>query len=211
MVSGRGTKVLVDANVFYSRTLRDWLALLYLHGCNEMFEVMWTDDIMAEFHYHLRKNNPFLADAQVGGIRRRLERLFQSGRIIGFTVDPSGEYPDVGDAHVHCAAVHGQVDILLTGNTKHFREIDDLPYEIYTPDEFFELVDDSAPNVVLAVTKEQLVYHCQMSSRGSGVSLPEMLKKAGAPVFAERVRQHLHSVDINALLGVPLGKAERNE
>ncbi|MFF3225224.1 PIN domain-containing protein [Nocardia suismassiliense] len=200
MVSGRGTNVLVDANVLYSRTLRDWLALLYLHG--EMFEVMWTDDIMAEFHYHLRKRNPFLDDAQVGGIRRRLEGVFKTGRVSGYTVDANGVYPDPGDAHVHCAAVHGNADILLTNNVKHFREIDDLPYEIYSADEFFELVDDAAPHAVLVVTKEQLIYHVRRSGNGS-VSLPEMLKRAGAPLFAERVRQHLHTLDITALLSVP--------
>ncbi|MEU7138016.1 PIN domain-containing protein [Nocardia sp. NPDC046473] len=199
MVSGWGTNVPVDANILYSRTLRDWLALLYLHGGGEMFEVMWTDDVMAEFHYHLRKKNPFLDDAQVGGIRRRLESVFKAGRISGYSVDAAGTYPDPGDAHVHCAAVHGNVDILLTENVKHFREIDDLPYEIYSADEFFELVDDTAPRAVLAVTKEQLVYHVRRSGNGS-VSLPEMLKKAGAPLFAERVRQHLNSLDLTALL-----------
>ncbi|MFI6041231.1 PIN domain-containing protein [Nocardia sp. NPDC051321] len=202
MVSGWGTKVLVDANILYSRTLRDWLALLYLHGGGEMFEVMWTDDIMAEFHYHLRKRNPFLDDAQVGGIRRRLEGVFKAGRISGYTVDAAATYPDPGDAHVHCAAVHGNVDILLTDNVKHFREIEDLPYETYSADEFFELVDDTAPRAVHAVTKEQLVYHVRKSGDGS-VSLPEMLKKAGAPLFAERVRQHLNALDLTALLSAP--------
>ncbi|WP_245719998.1 PIN domain-containing protein [Nocardia uniformis] len=198
MVNGWGMKVLVDANVLYSRTFRDWLALLYLHG-GEMFEVMWTDDIMAEFVYHLRKKNPFLADAQVGGIRRRLEKVFEAGRISGFTIDPSCDYTDPGDAHVHSAAVHGQVDILLTGNTKDFREMDHLTYEVYSADEFFELVDDSSPDAVLAVTREQLVYHLRRST-DSRVSLPDMLVRAGAPAFANRVRKHLQTVDINELL-----------
>ncbi|MBM4608566.1 hypothetical protein GS416_11870 [Rhodococcus hoagii] len=78
---------------------------------------------MVEFQYNLRKKNPFLDDAQVGGIRRRLESTFgEDSRISGYTVDPAGNYPDVGDAHVHCAAVHGSVDLLLTNNVKHFRE-----------------------------------------------------------------------------------------
>ncbi|WP_459955372.1 hypothetical protein [Nocardia sp. IFM 10818] len=95
--------------------------------------------------------------------------------------------------------MHAKVDILLTDNAKHFRNMDEVPYEIYTADEFFELVDDSAPHAVLAVTKQQLVYHLGKSSDG-GVSLPELLKKAGAPLFAERVRVHLQSVDMSALV-----------
>ncbi|MBM4517278.1 hypothetical protein GS432_16920 [Rhodococcus hoagii] len=44
------------------------MALLYLDASSDMFEVKWTDDIMVEFQYNLRKKNPFLDDAQVGGI-----------------------------------------------------------------------------------------------------------------------------------------------
>jgi hypothetical protein len=202
MVSGWGTKVLVDANVLFSRTLRDWLALLYLQPGNEMFEVMWTDDIMVEFHYHLRKKHPLLDDAQVGGIRRRLEDTFRTGRITGYTIDKSVTYPDVGDAHVHCAAVYANVDILLTDNVEDFTRMDNLPYEIYSADEFFELVDNSAPHIVRAVTAEQLVYHVRKNSTNN-VSLPQRLKAAGAPAFAERVREHLQTLDINALLNKP--------
>ena len=113
-------------------TLRDWLALLYLHGDSGAFQVLWTDDIMAEFHYHLRKNNPLLDDAQVGGIRRRLEAVFSTGRITDY------------------------------------------------------------------VTKQQLAYHLSRNPNGR-VSLPDMLVKAGAPQFADRIRKHLQSVDVNAL------------
>ncbi|WP_227984688.1 PIN domain-containing protein [Nocardia spumae] len=202
MVSGRGTSVLVDANVLFSQTLRDWLALLYLDPGNEMFEVMWTDDIMTEFHYHLRKKFPLHSDAQIGGIRRRLEDSFRTGWVTGYTIDESVAYPDVGDAHVHCAAVHANVDILLTGNAKDFAGIDDLPYEIYKAGEFFELVDDSNPALVRAVTEQQLVYHLR-KSRTNKVSLPERLKSAGARGFAERVRRHLQEIDLDALLPSP--------
>ncbi|PPJ01219.1 hypothetical protein C5E51_34455 [Nocardia nova] len=202
MVSGRGTSVLVDANVLYSKTLRDWLALLYLDPGNGMFEVMWTDDIMAEFHYHLRKDFPLFSDAQIGGVRRELEKSFQTGRITGYTIDETIDYPDVGDAHVHCAALHAGVDILLTDNVKDFTGFDELPYEIYKPSEFFELVDDDAPHLVRAVTEQQLVYHVRKSKTGR-VSLPEKLKSAGAHGFAERVRKHLQKIDIDALLPAP--------
>ncbi|MFG3525053.1 PIN domain-containing protein [Nocardia nova] len=202
MVSGRGTSVLVDASVLFSRTLRDWLALLYLDPGNAMFEVMWTDDIMTEFHYHLRKKFPLHSDAQIGGVRRRLEDSFRTGWVTGYTIDETVDYPDVGDAHIHCAAIFANVDILLTDNVKDFVRLDDLPYEIYKPSEFFELVDDSNPALVRTVTEQQLVYHLRKSKTGS-VSLPERLKAAGAHGFAERVRQHLQEIDLDALLPSP--------
>lgn len=51
-------RVLVDANVFYSRTVRDWLGLMYTTSEAEPFLVCWTEDIMAELLYHLRKGHP---------------------------------------------------------------------------------------------------------------------------------------------------------
>ncbi|KAF0848650.1 hypothetical protein FNL39_10176 [Nocardia caishijiensis] len=55
------------------------------------------------------------------------------------------------------------------------------------------------PHVVRAVIGEQLVYHINRSGTGS-VSLPDRLRAAGASVFAERVRSHLQTIDVNALL-----------
>ncbi len=49
--------VLVDANVWYSRTLRDWIGMLYTTPDAPPFLVHWTEDIMAELLYHLRKEH----------------------------------------------------------------------------------------------------------------------------------------------------------
>ncbi|MCW4355228.1 PIN domain-containing protein [Hoyosella sp. YIM 151337] len=190
-------RVLADSNVLYSRTLRDWLALLYLApGGGGLFEVVWTEDIMAEVLYHLRKNNPFLDDEQVGGVRRRLAAVFATGLITGYQIDSSTGYPDVYDAHVHCAAVHGRADIIVTGNVRDFTGMDEQPYEVYSPDDFFVLVDDSAPETVLSALRTQLRYYRE---KGGRFSLPEQLRTANAPQFAERVRQHMHRIDINTI------------
>ncbi|NKW34414.1 hypothetical protein GS942_20875 [Rhodococcus hoagii] len=70
------------------------MALLYLDASSDMFEVKWTDDIMVEFQYNLRKKNPFLDDAQVGGIRRRLESTFgEDSRISGTQSIPLATTP----------------------------------------------------------------------------------------------------------------------
>ncbi|MFD7843458.1 hypothetical protein ACFV4K_11060 [Nocardia sp. NPDC059764] len=82
MVGGRVQRVLVDANILYSRTLRDWLSLLYLRGGHGMFQVFWTEDIMAETLYWLRKNNPHFSEAQIGGIRRLTIATFGEDSVI---------------------------------------------------------------------------------------------------------------------------------
>lgn len=112
------------------------------------------------------------------------------GQITGYQIDAALQYPDIGDAHLHAAAVHGAVDIIVTRNGKDLPYSDDLPYEIYEPDDFLVLVDDAAPHAVQAVTELQLRYFHQKCSSDEGVDLPYRLKKAGAPEFATRVRDH---------------------
>lgn len=76
------TAVLPDANVLYSRTLRDWLALCCLE-IDGWLEVKWTEDIMAEVVYRLRRDKPLASDQQIGGVRDRLVGVFRDGRITG--------------------------------------------------------------------------------------------------------------------------------
>ncbi len=191
-------RVLVDANVVYSRTLRDWLCLLYLRGGRDRFQVYWTEDIMAEVLYNLRRKNPFWNEVQIGGIRRTIVGTFgDHAQIVGYSIDRTVDYPDVFDAHVHSAAILGGVDVVLTANHDDFEfpGSDDLAYEVFSADSFFALIDDSAPALVRAVVEEQLVYWVKRK----GKSLPQALRSAGAPVFADRVRQHLQTVDVAAL------------
>lgn len=181
-MSSAVTIVLLDANILYSRTLRDWIALLQIEAPG-VFSVTWTEDVMTETLYHLRKDHPLWSEQQVGGIRRNLEKAFAGGQITGYQIDPALKYPDIGDAHLHAAAIHGSVDIVVTANGKDLPYDDDLPYEIYQPDDFLILVDDAAPKAVRAVTEQQLRHYHQKSSGADGVDLPLRLKNADAPVF----------------------------
>ncbi|MGB4834514.1 MAG: hypothetical protein WBP28_00340 [Nostocoides sp.] len=64
--------VLVDANVLYSRTLRDWLFLLKLRSEAGMFTVYATEDIIAEVLYRLRRDNPNEPGHFIAGIHDRI-------------------------------------------------------------------------------------------------------------------------------------------
>lgn len=198
-MSSAVTIVLLDANILYSKTLRDWIALLQIEAPS-VFSVAWTEDIMVETLYHLRKKHQMWSEQQLGGMRRNLEKAFTGGQITGYQIDPAIKYPDVGDAHVHAAAVHGAVDIVVTANGKDLPSTDDLNYEIYQPDDFLILVDDAAPKAVRAVTEQQLRHYHRKSSGTEGVDLPLRLKNAKAPMFAARVREHLQHVDTSILM-----------
>jgi len=190
-MKGSGTAVVfVDSNVLYSKTLLDWLALIYVSNTSEPpYVVHWSDDVMAEAMHHLRKANPGWSGGQIARFRERLEETFEVGHVRDYAVDTSYAGPDPDDAHVHAAAAACQADYLLTCNVRHFRTgADELPYEVVSPDEFFVLVDDVAPRVVYAVVGEQ-ISHWMRKSRD--VDLVGTLQRAGCPDFAARVLGHL--------------------
>lgn len=182
--------VLVDANVLFSRTLRDWVLLIHLETDPPMYRLYWTEDILAEVVSSLRECYPMHDAAQIGGVRTRIVQSLPDGEIADFVIDTNRTYRDPKDAHVHSAALHGNVNILLTNNVKDLRadELDELPYEVLTADQFLILVDDSSPTIVRQVTRQQFDY---FRTRREAFSLPAALERAGAPEFAERVRQHL--------------------
>ncbi|MEU8071757.1 hypothetical protein AB0B20_18585 [Micromonospora sp. NPDC049151] len=40
--------VFLDANVLYSRTLRDWISLLALEGDCTVFDLRYSEDVLSE-------------------------------------------------------------------------------------------------------------------------------------------------------------------
>jgi len=180
----------VDANVWYSRTLRDWLGMLYVTPDAPPFVVCWTEDVLAEVIRNLRERHPEWPGKRVTELRDQLAGTFEAGRVVDFTVDGSYRGRDPGDAHVHAAAVACGADVLLTQNARDFLWSDNAsPYEVMSPDDFLVLVDDSMPELVALVTRTMCEYWLQ---RTDSVDLPARLEVAGCPDFAKRVRGHLH-------------------
>jgi predicted nucleic acid-binding protein len=182
--------VFVDANVLFSRTLRDWLALLQLTSPGEIYTVYWTEDVLAETIYHLRRKHPDWSGAKISSIRDRITKTFEGGRVSDFTIDDSFPGADENDRHVHAAAFACRADIILTGDAGFSiadEDADSMPYEVYKPDDFFVLVDDSAPHLVKLVTQKQATY---WTKRQGSADLADKLIDAGCPQFAERVRAY---------------------
>lgn len=186
-------RIFVDSNVLASRTLRDWLFLLRTETYR-MFQLHTSFDVLMETVRVTRRRHPTADGKLTADLFHRLEDLLDEvlGDFDG-SVDFSG--PDVNDHHVHAAVLSSRADKLLTSNERHFPETDDLTYEVYTPDEFLVLVDDSAPHHVRSVTRQQIDYWQGLRSEGKQVRpLGHVLVDAGCPDFGARIVRHVKAL-----------------
>lgn len=177
----------VDANVLYSKTLRDWLFMLRLETGGGMFALFSSEDSLTEALYHLRKNHPDKPGRFTGKIQENI-RKFLDDVIDDF---PAIEFPgrDEHDQHVHAAATSVNASYLIA-NDKGFHKIDEdlLAYEVHSADSFFMLVAANAPSAVDRVIMKQVAH---FRGKPGAVSLREKLRSAGCPQFAECVLEHL--------------------
>jgi predicted nucleic acid-binding protein len=111
--------VLADANILYSRTLRDYV----LYAADEgAIEIHWSQHILDEMSRNLQENLGFSRDDTM-----RLEELMNDYieyALIDVERDDLATVDhvemDAKDRHVLAAAISAEADILLTQNTKHF-------------------------------------------------------------------------------------------
>lgn len=174
-------RVFVDANVFYSKTLMDWLFLLKREN-ESMFQLHATEDVFAEVASNMRKKHPRLPGHTV---RRRVELMRQSVDEVLDTFP--GDLPFTGtdedDYHIHAAATYCQADLLLTDNDpRDITTSESVHYEVICPDAFFVLVANSVPTKMLyPIVKEQIAYWAKKSDSRQ---LDEALRRAKCPEFA---------------------------
>lgn len=165
-----------------------------------LYELAWTEDILAEAIATLRRNKPNVSGGLITDMRDKIAESLQSGRIDDFVIDGSFTGRDEKDRHVHAAAIAGRVDYLITsdrGFSSPDVDLDALPYEVHSPDDFFILVDDSAPGRVRTVTAKQQEY---WSARQPCKTLPGALRDADCFKFAERISGHLAQLTFQAQL-----------
>lgn len=186
--------VLPDANIWVSQTLHSWFCLIAAETRGD-WRFYWTEDILAEAVYHRRRRFTETNSKQIEDLRDRLVKTIGENRITHFPFDSTVVVPDENDAHIHNAAVHAGISIIVSDNLKDFENIykdaDDCPYEVYSSDDFLMLVAASAPDVIDAVAKLQHDYHAQ---KGKSFSLPKKLDRAGCPCFGEHVRTRLQEI-----------------
>ena len=193
MSTPQANSILVDANVLASQTLHSWIGLIATET-RGLWHFYYTEDILAEALHARRRRYPLSSSQQIEDIR---SRTIKSGikPIKNFNIDQGVTYRDKNDAHVHSAAVHARVGILLTNNTKDFvglyKNPDDCPYELYTTDEFLILAKESITAEIDSVIRRQFTY---WKGRGENFSLPQKLEKAHCDEFAEYVRIRLQQI-----------------
>lgn len=113
------TGVFVDANVLFSRTLRDWLFLLRNETHGSMFTVCTSEDVIAETMYSIRREIPSMAGAQLTRIHDLISTQVDD-RVTDYAIYGVSPVADPHDAHVHAAAVASER--LRTANCVAFAE-----------------------------------------------------------------------------------------
>lgn len=189
-----GMRIFVDANVLMSRTIRDWLCLLRVESTGGMFTLVTSEDVLAEVEYHLRRKLPDADGEVIVSLREKIVSSFDEV-LSGFQGNLPNPTNDPNDQHVHCAAVASGAEILLTLDSGFVKleahSLDDLSYEVMTPDSLFVLIDDSASRIVRRTTVKQLAYwQAQKISNG----LTSNLRNSKCELFADRVESHLKNL-----------------
>jgi len=132
--------VLADANVLYSRVLRDYL--LYA-GEEEVITVVWSQKILDEMREHLVANVPRFDQAAA---RRLIDAMTATFTESVFDPTPDAyarldgiALPDEDDRHVIAAALSADADIICTSNTKDFPRpiLARFGISVMSPDDLF--------------------------------------------------------------------------
>lgn len=176
--------VLADANVLYSRVLRDYLLYAAAQG---MLEIRWSATILAEVVEHLAENIAGF-DAEAGA---RLVAAM-NGAFPAAEVEPDNEteaavgalpLPDEDDRHVLAAAVAVDADVLCTDNLKDFPAgaMEEVGIRLMSADDLLSLLVTEFPDGMLAA-------HRIAVSRlpgGTDASTLAALHRARAPNVAD--------------------------
>lgn len=176
--------VLADANVLYSRVLRDYL--LY-SADQEIIAVAWSSQILAEVTEHLKRNVAGFDRAAGERLVRAMNRAFPFAE-----VEPGAEHwrvlddvalPDEDDRHVLAAAIAAEATVLCTSNAKDFptEAVEPIGMEVLTPDQLLSrLVTEYEPQM-LAVHRTAVT-----SLKGAtDQSTVAALRRAGAATTAD--------------------------
>lgn len=183
-------RVFVDANVLFSKTLYDWLFLLRLKSKGGIFQIHTSWDVINEVGARLRDDHPEWSGEGISSLMEKIQKIFDE-IIMSFPGGQVEGIADKGDWHVHHAAEACRADILLTQDSGF--ESDDTNYEVYTCDDFFVEVERSAPEIVQLVLNMQVQY---WAKRG-GKQIPDALRDAGCPNFAEVVLKQLQKLALS--------------
>ncbi|MBL0888858.1 PIN domain-containing protein [Myceligenerans indicum] len=181
--------VLADANILFSRVLRDYIVYSTAEG---LIDLHWSEQILDELDRNLVEQRGFTHE-QTTRLRDGL-----TGFLPQASVQPAPQHfehlaaasmPDPDDRHVLAAAIAAHADVLCTANIKDFP--DDAAHQagitVMHPDELLSGLVHEAPAAMLAV-------HTRITHTRKNFTSPDLLDrlvKADAPTTAAALRGYL--------------------
>lgn len=113
--------VLADANVLYSRVLRDYLLYAATQG---VVEIRWSPAILSEVVEHLMQNIAGFDRSAGARLIKAMNAAFPAADVVpdadAIEAVADLRLPDEDDRHVLAAAVAVSADVLCTDNLKDF-------------------------------------------------------------------------------------------
>jgi predicted nucleic acid-binding protein len=172
--------VLADANILYSRTLRDYF--LYAAAAGAL-EIHWSQQILDEMSRNLR-NKLGLGDADTLRLEHLMNDYIEYALVdvkAGDLATVEGIEMDPRDRHVLAAALSAEADILLTENARHFPAhwMADHDIELLTAAELLTRLAEVFPDSVRAA-HESTVRHSPKSDTEVLATLEEIVGKHAA-------------------------------
>lgn len=142
----------IDANVFYSRTLRDWLFMLRIETKANVFTLASSWDVISEAASRLRDKHPAARGQLVGQLIEKCT-MFIDDLVTDYPGGAVDWIPDEGDWHVHHTAIACSARYLVAED-RGFTDTGSF-YKVLTCDEFFLLINQKDPGAVQRVTAQQ--------------------------------------------------------
>jgi len=178
--------VLADADVLYSRVLRDDR----LNAADEeVITINWSDRILEEMAEHLVENVAGFTGESAERLVAAMNSTFPLAAIEPTTADylelQSFALPDDDDRHVLAAVIAAEANVLCTANTKDFPTdvAVALGFEVMNPDLLLSALISEFP-------EQMLTAHAMVVAALKGASdelVVAALQRAGAPSAADLI------------------------
>ena len=145
--------VLADANVLYSRVLRDYLVYAADEG---VISIRWSRLILSEAMKHLQANNATFDDEHAELLIGLLNRAYPRAEVTPTAAARRKvnklDMPDEGDRHVLAAAMSARAEILCTNNVKDFpaEAMESVQIELLSADALLSWLVAAHPSQMLA-------------------------------------------------------------
>ena len=178
--------VVLDACVLHPAHLRDTLLRL---SERELFQPLWTSDILAELERSLTKRE--VSPQSARRLVETMESAFESAMVRGFEPLVDSMTCEPKDRHVLAAAVHGDAGAIITFNVRDFPQESLQPHsiDVIHPDDFLLDALDLAPSTVIEELRQQA--DANRVSPRTLFEILDALATAGSPRFADEIRRRL--------------------